>query len=71
LKRLYIASESGILSVVDTKDAVKPVKLGDVDVGAHAHSVAVDPVTHHIFLPLRDLGGQAVMRILAPAATSK
>jgi len=66
LKRLYIASESGILSVIDTRDAMKPVKLGDVMVEANAHSVAVDPVTHHLFLPLRDRDGKAVMRILAP-----
>jgi DNA-binding beta-propeller fold protein YncE len=65
-KRLYVACESGFLSVIDTRDAPKPVKLGDVEVGAHAHSVAVDPVTHHLFVPLRDLGGKAVMRILAP-----
>jgi DNA-binding beta-propeller fold protein YncE len=66
LKRLYIASESGKLSVIDTRDAAKPVSLGDVMVEANAHSVAVDPTTHHLFLPLRDLGGKAVMRILTP-----
>jgi DNA-binding beta-propeller fold protein YncE len=66
LKRLYVASESGILSVIDTSEAAKPVKLGDVQVGANAHSVAVDPTTHHIFLPLRDLNGKSVMRILVP-----
>ena len=66
LKRLYIASESGVLSVIGTEDPAKPTKLGDVMVGEDAHSVAVDPLTHHLFLPLRDLGGKAVMRILAP-----
>ncbi len=66
LKRLYVASESGLLSVISTSDAAKPVLLGNIPVGANAHSVAVDPVTHHIFLPLRDLDGKAVMRILAP-----
>lgn len=66
LKRLYIASESGVLSVIDTSDAAKPVKLRDIEVGANAHSIAVDPLTHHLFLPLRDVNGKAVMRILAP-----
>ena len=66
LKRLYIASESGMLSVIDTRDAARPVKLGDVMIGEDAHSVAVDPTSHHLFLPLRNLNGKAVMRILAP-----
>ncbi len=66
LKRLYVASESGFLSVIDTRDAAKPAKLGDVMVGVNAHSVAVDPLTHRLYLPLKDLGGKAVMRILAP-----
>ena len=66
LRRLYIASESGMLSVVDTRDAARPVKLGDVMIGEDAHSVAVDPTNHHLFLPLRNLNGKAVMRILAP-----
>jgi len=66
IKRLYIASESGMLSVIDTSDAAKPVALGETMAGRNAHSVAVDPVTHQIFLPLRDLDGKAAMRILAP-----
>ena len=66
IKRLYIASESGMLSVIDTGDAAKPVVMGNVKAGEDAHSVAVDPVTHQIFLPLRDLNGKAAMRILAP-----
>ncbi|MEP6831353.1 MAG: YncE family protein [Rhizomicrobium sp.] len=66
LKRLYVASESGTLSVIGIEDAAKPVKLGDIFVGASAHSVAVDPVTHRVFLPLRDVQGKSVMRILGP-----
>lgn len=66
LKRLYVASESGMLSVFDLSTPAKPVKLGDAFVGAHAHSVAVDPGTHRLFLPLSDLNGAAVLRILEP-----
>jgi hypothetical protein len=43
-----------------------PVKLGDAFVGENAHSVAVDPASHRLFLPLRDRDGQAVLRILEP-----
>ena len=64
LKRLYVASESGMLSIFDATTPAKPVKLGDVFVGPDAHSVAVDPGTHRLFLPLRDVGGGAVMRVL-------
>ena len=64
--RLYVASESGMLSVFDVSDPARPKKLGDAFAGANAHSVAVDPATHFLFLPLRDLGGKAALRILAP-----
>jgi DNA-binding beta-propeller fold protein YncE len=66
LKRLYVASESGVLTVIDTADPARPAKIADVMVGDNAHSVAVDPLTHRLFFPLRDVGGKAVMRILAP-----
>jgi hypothetical protein len=66
LKRLYVASESGNLSSFDIANPRAPVALGDSMVGPRAHSVAVDPVTHRLFLPLADLGGRSVMRIVAP-----
>lgn len=66
LKRLYVASESGNLSSFDIANPRVPVALGDSLVGPHAHSVAVDPVTHRLFLPLADLQGRSVMRIVAP-----
>lgn len=34
----------------------------------HAHSVAVDPATHRVYLPLQSVDGHPVMRIMAPAA---
>jgi DNA-binding beta-propeller fold protein YncE len=69
LKRLYVASESGYLTIIGTDEPAAPVALGMVMVANNAHSVAVDPMTHHLFLPLRDLDGKAVMRILAPVAS--
>ena len=30
----------------------------------HAHTVAVDPLTHRVYLPLENLGGHPVMWIL-------
>jgi DNA-binding beta-propeller fold protein YncE len=66
LKRLYIASESGALSTFDISDAVAPRKLNDVFIAEGAHSVAADPRTHRIYLPLPDVGGRALLRILEP-----
>ena len=66
LKRLYVAGESGVLSIFDTNDPAHPRAIGRVFAGENAHSVAVDPETHRLFLPLRDLDGRAVMRIIAP-----
>jgi DNA-binding beta-propeller fold protein YncE len=66
LKRLYVAGESGVLAVFDTTDPVHPRPIGRVFAGDNAHSVAVDPETHRLFLPLRNLDGRAAMRIIAP-----
>jgi DNA-binding beta-propeller fold protein YncE len=66
LKRLYVASESGTLSSFDIANPAAPKNLGDEFIGEAAHSVAVDSRTHRLFLPLRDVGGKAVLRILQP-----
>ena len=68
LKRLYIAGESGILSVLDTTNPVTPRKLGEAFVGKDAHSVAVDSETHNVFLPLRNFDGRSVLQTLRPAS---
>jgi DNA-binding beta-propeller fold protein YncE len=64
--RLYVASESGNLSVFDIADPAAPIALGDSFVAKGAHSVAVDPTTHRLYFPLADAGGKSVLRILAP-----
>src|SRR5215204_1877640 len=62
--RLYVASESGIVSIFDERGAaLQPV--GEYQ-APHAHTVAVDPRTHQIYLPLEDIDGKPVLRILAP-----
>ena len=63
LDRLYVASESGIVSLFTVASgAVK--KLGEGLLGPHAHVVAVDPVTHRSYFPLLNLDGQTVLRIM-------
>jgi YVTN family beta-propeller protein len=63
--RLYVASEAGVVSVFDV--AEHNLTLVGTYEAPHAHSVAVDPSTHLIYLPLENVDGQPVLRILAPA----
>jgi DNA-binding beta-propeller fold protein YncE len=66
LMQLYVASESGTLSSFDISNATAPKSLGNVFVARQAHSVAVDPISHRLYLPLADLDGSSVMRIIQP-----
>lgn len=66
LHRLYVAAESGVVSVFDV-GAVTIRKLAQASPGPDAHTVAVDPGTHLVYLPLTDVGGHPVLRELAPA----
>jgi DNA-binding beta-propeller fold protein YncE len=66
MQRLYVAAESGLLASFDISDPRLPRSLGTVYAGPHAHSVAVDAQSHALFLPLAELEGRAVMRILQP-----
>ncbi len=64
LLRLYVASESGSLAVYETGAALQ--SLGQYR-APHSHTVAVDPGTHRVYLPLQDIEGKPVLRILEPA----
>jgi DNA-binding beta-propeller fold protein YncE len=67
-RRLYVASESGIVSIFDERGSeLQPV--GEYR-APHAHSVAVDPQTHRVYLPLEDVDGRPVLRILEIADAS-
>ncbi len=67
LHLLYIAAESGDLTVFDIAQA----GLAPIDhehPGDNAHSVVVDPSTHHVFFPLTaGPKGTPVMRIMKPS----
>jgi DNA-binding beta-propeller fold protein YncE len=64
-RRLYVAAESGVLSAFwATGDTLLP--LGDVRI-PHAHTVSVDPRTHRVYLPLENVGGRPVLRVLEPS----
>jgi streptogramin lyase len=63
-RRLYVASEGGVLSAFSANGSVLE-PLGEYR-APHAHTVAVDPRTHRVYLPLENVGGQPVLRVLAP-----
>ena len=51
LHRLYVAAESGDVTVLDTAHEV-PRTIGRRHLADSAHSVAVDPTTHRVYFPL-------------------
>ena len=63
-RRLYVASEGGVLNTFTVDGPVLHL-LGEYR-APHAHTVAVDPRTHRVYLPLENVEGKPVLRILAP-----
>ena len=62
-RRLYVASESGEVSVfVEEHDRL--VYEGRVNI-PHAHTVSVDPRSHVVYLPLQNMHGRPVLRIMS------
>ena len=65
LGRVYVACESGVVNVFGD-DSGDLVSLGELRM-AHAHTVAVDPSTHLVYLPIERVGGRPVLEIYRPA----
>ena len=66
--RLYVAAESGVVAAfAEQGDSLLPLGWYKAP---QAHSVAVDPATHRVYLPLADVAGQPMLRVLAPADSS-
>jgi len=67
LHHLYIAGESGIMTIFNVqKGNVKKIYEGFI--APHAHTVAVNQETHSVYLPLENINGKPVLRILKPVA---
>ncbi len=66
---LYVGCEGDVVSVFRL-GAGGLRKLGDDPVGRDCHGVCVDPATHRVYVPLVDVGGRPVLRVLEPDATS-
>jgi DNA-binding beta-propeller fold protein YncE len=65
LRRLYVSAESGEFTVFE-RNGTSLVRLGSFDM-PHAHTVSVDPKTHLIYLPLENVDGHPLLRIMQPA----
>jgi DNA-binding beta-propeller fold protein YncE len=63
---LFVAAESGVVSVFHEKDG-SLTQLGGYH-APRAHSVAVDPTTHRVYLPLADVDGHPVLRVMQATA---
>jgi DNA-binding beta-propeller fold protein YncE len=69
LSLLYVASESGVVSVFRiNKNDVE--KVWEQRVDSSAHTIAVDPETHRVYLPLKSVRGHPVLRIMQPSIGS-
>jgi DNA-binding beta-propeller fold protein YncE len=64
LRRLYVSAESGQFTVFQCNGASLAL-LGSFDM-PHAHTVAVDPKTHLVYLPLENVNGHPLLRIMRP-----
>lgn len=61
--RLFIGSESGVIAAFDVRDdSLVPLPRYTA---SHAHSVAVDPSSHLVYVPLENVGGRPILRILS------
>jgi DNA-binding beta-propeller fold protein YncE len=61
-RRLFVAAESGVITAFDVRgDSLAPLPRY---AAPHAHSVAVDPASHLVYVPLENVRGRPVLRIL-------
>lgn len=69
LKRLYVSSESGVVSVFDEAADTRTGEAWRASRRAfyapNAHSVATDSSEHLVYFPLENLGGKPILRIAA------
>lgn len=64
LRRIYVACESGRISVIQEVDANHFVKLEDFPVPRGVHTLAVDAETHRVYAPEQEENGRPVARML-------
>ncbi len=65
LHRLYVAAESGIVTVFD-EPGHRVRKIGRGFLASEAHVVAVESHSHEVYVPLESVGGKPVLWIMKP-----
>jgi DNA-binding beta-propeller fold protein YncE len=65
LKRLYVSTESGTVTIFQSRGKSLAL-LGSFEM-PHAHTVSVDPKAHLVYFPLENIDGHPVLRIMQPA----
>jgi DNA-binding beta-propeller fold protein YncE len=60
--RLYVAAESGVVSVFSVNQSLRRLAQGFF--APAAHTVAVDPQAHLVYFPLENISGRPVLRIV-------
>jgi len=63
-RRLYLAAESGIVSIFDVGATVRRLAQGYLAAGAH--TVAVDSANGQVYFPLANVDGTPLLRIMQP-----
>ena len=63
LRRIYVACYSGAISVFQEDDPQHFRKLGDVATERKVHSLAIDGVTHRVYVPEEQVDGKPAARI--------
>jgi YVTN family beta-propeller protein len=64
--RLYVAAESGVVSVFDVKRTV--IRRWQGFLAPAAHTVAVDSETREVYFPLENISGRPTLRVMAEKA---
>jgi DNA-binding beta-propeller fold protein YncE len=60
--RLFVAAESGVVSIFSSGTRVSRIAQGTL--APAAHTVAIDPQTHLVYFPLENIDGRPVLRIM-------
>jgi DNA-binding beta-propeller fold protein YncE len=69
LKQLYVSAESGEVWVY-RENGKSLAEVGHFSM-PHAHTVCVDPKSHLVYLPLENVNGHPLLRIMEPVDLSK
>ena len=64
LRRIYVACESGAITVIEEQDAGHFRKLEDFPVQKGVHTLEVDTETHRVYTPEAEENGRAVCRMI-------